>query len=1317
MKSFRSHRKSIERTKLKEDLSDEGILDNPDDLDILEHAGFVEVQTQPTVPHFVGTKSNITTEAVNYKSYDDITLNQLNDIEKYADRLFAKVGIDVEFTRHFLDRVNDARNKRQITPAELTRLFKQSYKKYGRTISKLGPAAQAVINDMRTDINMPFVLEPKGDQLELVAKTVMRKKGFKTSNQKFSFEQYINEKHEFFEKDVYEKITLPPPPRNDYTEIKKIKDAISTRTANDVESIDKHDEVPFHAIQEYCEKENLQFHIGEFEQLAEESSKVIMHFKEKFNRKRPWLVDESIRPLNSKTNKTPAYPSGHAAQSVLIANYVAGKFPDHKVGLMSAAKKCGWGRVQAGWHYVSDYKVGNQLGEELYKHMNKENFFSKEALEFDEQLRGLSEDIRIESERDKIAEKEKDVIQSLIEVNDAFNETEQVAADLIHDPFLRWQEPVEPDPKTPLDFAGQITGEGHILPEEMTIVQSLSEELTKLKRDLPNMMATTAGGGEVLIQYMDDVDESARTDGYFFQYRSSDNKFIGSASTVSAEQIQDVVGGMVTSNTETGMTVTYEDGDGTLDFVIGTLNQDTTGNAATATALETARTIHGVSFDGTANIDLTEVVQDTVGAMVTSNTETGITVAYQDGDGTLDFTIGTLNQDTTGNAATATALETARTIGGTSFDGTANIAVALAATATALASARTIGGVSFDGTANINLPGVNTSGTQDTSGTAATATLATTTTVTDSTANTNFPVVFHNESNGLLDDTGALRYNPSTGELLVPKLTVAGTTTQVDTVTMEASNAIVFEGATADAHETTLTVTDPTTDRTITLPNATGTVALTSSDITGNAATATALETARTIGGTSFDGTANIAVALSATATALATGRTIHGVSFDGTANIDLTEVVQDTVGAMFSSNTETGVTVTYQDGDGTIDVVVGTLNQDTTGNAATATALETARTIGGTSFDGSANIAVALAATATALASARTINGTSFDGTANITVTAAAGTLTGSTLASGVTASSLTSVGTLTTLTVDDITINGSTISDAADLTVDVGGDIILDADGGDFKFQDGGTEILRITNSSSDVIIKPMVDAKDVIFQQYDGTAVARIEDDGTFNVVSTNASTSQTTGGLIVAGGAGIAADLYVGDDLGLISDGAVLTFGADKEVTLTHVHDTGLRLEDSRKMIFGAGSDLTIHHDGSNSYISDAGTGSLYVLASVFQVNNAANSEPMITATENDAVQLYYDNAVKLATSSAGGTLTGVWVQTANIAADAITAAKIADDVINSEHYAADSIDEEHLANDCVGSAELKSLSTLLIKNSSGTTLKTVHGAGA
>ena len=104
-----------------------------------------------------------------------------------------------------------------------------------------------------------------------------------------------------------------------------------------------------------------------------------------------------------------------------------------------------------------------------------------------------------------------------------------------------------------------------------------------------------------------------------------------------------------------------------------------------------------------------------------------------------------------------------------------------------------------------------------------------TVTVSDSTANANFPVIFHNESNGLLDDTGALRYNPSTGTLLVPNLVVAGTSTVVDTVTMEAANAIVFEGETADVRETTLTIVDPTADRTITLPDASGTVAISAS--------------------------------------------------------------------------------------------------------------------------------------------------------------------------------------------------------------------------------------------------------------------------------------------------------------------------------------------------------------------------------------------------------------------------------------------------------------------------------------------------------
>ena len=97
-----------------------------------------------------------------------ITQSDLNQVEKYADRLFAALGIDVEFTRHFMDRVNDARNIKQITVAELIRLFKQAHRRYGKKIAKMTDQANAVINDMKTDINMPFVLNLTKSGLEFI---------------------------------------------------------------------------------------------------------------------------------------------------------------------------------------------------------------------------------------------------------------------------------------------------------------------------------------------------------------------------------------------------------------------------------------------------------------------------------------------------------------------------------------------------------------------------------------------------------------------------------------------------------------------------------------------------------------------------------------------------------------------------------------------------------------------------------------------------------------------------------------------------------------------------------------------------------------------------------------------------------------------------------------------------------------------------------------------------------------------------------------------------------------------------------------------
>ena len=121
---------------------------------------------------------------------EDISQQDLDAIEKYADKLFAKVGIDVEFTRHFLDRANDERNKKPITAPELIRIFRQEYKRWAKPIAQLGPDAEAVMKDMATDINVPFVLkwDRENGELDLVAKTVMRKPNFKTPDREFPVE-------------------------------------------------------------------------------------------------------------------------------------------------------------------------------------------------------------------------------------------------------------------------------------------------------------------------------------------------------------------------------------------------------------------------------------------------------------------------------------------------------------------------------------------------------------------------------------------------------------------------------------------------------------------------------------------------------------------------------------------------------------------------------------------------------------------------------------------------------------------------------------------------------------------------------------------------------------------------------------------------------------------------------------------------------------------------------------------------------------------------------------------------------------------------
>jgi hypothetical protein len=308
----------------------------------------------------------------------------------------------------------------------------------------------------------------------------------------------------------------------------------------------------------------------------------------------------------------------------------------------------------------------------------------------------------------------------------------------------------------------------------------------------------------------------------------------------------------VTSNAtalNTASTIVARDGSG--NFAAGTVTAALSGNSTTATALATGRTIGmtgdvvwtSASFDGSGNVTGTATIQansvalgtDTTGNYVAvgavsgtglsgsssseggtftvtsnaTNANTASAIVARDGSG--NFAAGTITAALTGNASTATTLQTARTIGGVSFNGAANInlpgvnttgnqntsgssasCTGNAATATVLQTARTIGGVSFNGSANINLPGVNTGGNQNTSGTSAISTAAT---VTTSSAASAFKVPFANTTAsttgnyGLLQDsTATFTYNPSTN------VVEAGTFNTTSDISLK-ENICTFENA------------------------------------------------------------------------------------------------------------------------------------------------------------------------------------------------------------------------------------------------------------------------------------------------------------------------------------------------------------------------------------------------------------------------------------------------------------------------------------------------------------------------------------------
>ncbi|MBJ9961767.1 hypothetical protein I5730_14585 [Acinetobacter nosocomialis] len=315
---------------------------------------------------------------------------------------------------------------------------------------------------------------------------------------------------------------------------------------------------------------------------------------------------------------------------------------------------------------------------------------------------------------------------------------------------------------------------------------------------------------------------------------------------------------------------------------------------------------------------------------------------------------GGLTGELTGNASTATQLKTPRTIGGVSFNGTANINLpgvdiagnqntsGNAATASKLAAAVLIGGVAFDGSAAINLPGVNIAGNQNTSGNAATATkLQTARTIALSGAVTGTATNFDGSENITIATTSIDGSKINTGTIPAARIpTLNQNTTGSAKVVLNQDNVAALTGTAIP--ERGLSMVQGYNNG---YPHAYGNSLRLGGDGQGeiyvgwsgsNGGLAPSfIRNKRDTADANWSAWREIVfkdeigTLSAATATKLATARTIGGVSFDGTADINLPGV--NTTG-----------------------------NQSTTGNAATATKLATARSINGVSFDGTANITIA---------------------------------------------------------------------------------------------------------------------------------------------------------------------------------------------------------------------------------------------------------------------------------------------------------------------------------------------------------------------
>ena len=107
--------------------------------------------------------------------------------------------------------------------------------------------------------------------------------------------------------------------------------------------------------------------------LIKESAPIILELKKHFNRPRPKVLAKKMnikmKDYEMSSMKTPSYPSGHSVQGILIAKVLGDKYPKAKSAFVKTGENISYSRRVAHAHYKSDSKMGEELGNSMYKHI------------------------------------------------------------------------------------------------------------------------------------------------------------------------------------------------------------------------------------------------------------------------------------------------------------------------------------------------------------------------------------------------------------------------------------------------------------------------------------------------------------------------------------------------------------------------------------------------------------------------------------------------------------------------------------------------------------------------------------------------------------------------------------------------------------------------------------------------------------------------------------------------------------------------------------------------------------------------------------